>query len=36
MGEAYPAQDAGLKRGVALKVLPESFVTDPERLVPLD
>jgi serine/threonine protein kinase len=32
MGEVYRARDAKLNRDVALKVLPEHFATDPERL----
>ena len=32
MGEVYRARDTKLNRDVALKVLPESFATDPERL----
>jgi serine/threonine protein kinase len=32
MGEVYRARDTKLQRDVALKVLPEHFVTDPERL----
>ena len=32
MGEVYRARDTKLNRDVALKVLPEAFVTDPERL----
>ena len=32
MGEVYRARDTKLKRDVALKVLPDSFASDPERM----
>ncbi len=32
MGEVYRARDATLKRDVAIKVLPEYWSRDPERL----
>ena len=32
MGEVYRARDTKLNRDVAIKVLPELFATDPERL----
>ncbi len=35
MGEVYRATDTNLKRDVALKVLPASLVTDPNRLARL-
>lgn len=33
MGEAYRARDTKLRRDVAIKVLPEAFMQDPERLL---
>ena len=32
MGEVYRATDTNLKRQVAIKVLPQTVATDPERL----
>src|ERR671911_237857 len=36
MGEVYRARDTKLNRDVAIKVLPELFASDPERLARLD
>ena len=32
MGEVYRARDTKLDRDVAIKVLPDAFASDPERL----
>ncbi len=32
MGEVYRARDTTLDRDVAIKVLPDAFASDPERL----
>src|SRR5215204_3485592 len=32
MGEVYRARDTKLDRDVAIKILPEAFVSDPERV----
>jgi len=32
MGEVYRARDSKLKRDVALKVLPDAFAFDPDRM----
>jgi serine/threonine protein kinase len=32
MSEVYRAKDTRLKRDVAIKVLPDDFATDPERV----
>ncbi len=36
MGEVYRARDTTLDRDVAIKVLPEAFATDQERLARFD
>jgi Tol biopolymer transport system component/tRNA A-37 threonylcarbamoyl transferase component Bud32 len=36
MGEVYRARDTVLDRDIALKVLPDQFVRDPERLIRFD
>src|SRR4026207_2244119 len=36
MGEVYRARDPRLERDVAIKMLPESFAADPQRLARFD
>ena len=36
MGQVYQATDTKLNRQVALKILPEAFATDPDRLARLE
>ncbi len=36
MGEVYRAEDTNLSREVAIKVLPEQFTKDPQRLARMD
>ena len=36
MGEVYRARDTKLDRDVAVKVLPEAFTADPDRLARFD
>src|SRR5574341_2095698 len=36
MGEVYRARDTKLDREVAIKILPDAFATDPERLARFD
>jgi serine/threonine protein kinase len=36
MGEVYRARDTKLDRDVAIKILPDAFALDPERLAPFE